>query len=143
MKDKLAIIQGRSHEDERGKLIFFNDFDMSAVKRFYLIEHSHVTTVRAWQGHRKEKKWFYVIAGGFKVVLVKPDDWQSPSPDLQVDEHVLKAEDNRILSIPGGMANGFKALSNGSKMLVFSSFTVEESSADDYRFNKAMWYNWE
>ena len=137
-----CIIQGRTHEDERGKLIFFNDFDMLPVKRFYVIEHPNTEIVRAWQGHKKEQKWFYVIAGGFKVVLVQPDDWKNPSLELEAEEYVLKAEDNRVLYIPGGRANGFKALSPGSKMMVFSSFTVEESSGDNYRYDKTLWYNW-
>ena len=137
------IIQGGTHQDERGRLIFFNEFDMSTVKRFYVIEHTAIETVRAWQGHKKEEKWFYVISGGFKVVLVQPDDWENPSQDLKPEEYVLKAEDNRVLYIPGGRANGFKALSPGSKMIVFSSFTVAESANDNYRFDKKMWCAWE
>jgi dTDP-4-dehydrorhamnose 3,5-epimerase len=136
------IIQGGKHEDQRGRLIFFNEFDMSPVKRFYMIEHTDIETVRAWQGHKKEEKWFYVISGGFKVALVQPDDWENPSRDLKPEEYVLKAEDNRVLYIPGGWANGFKALSPGSKMMVFSSFTVDESSNDNFRFDKSMWYEW-
>ena len=37
---------------------------------------------------------------------------------------------------------GFKALEANSKMMVFSSFTVEESSNDNYRFDKDKWYDW-
>ncbi len=136
------IIQGGTHEDERGRLIFFNEFDMAGVRRFYVIEHTSVEIVRAWQGHKKEEKWFCVISGGFKVALVQPDDWEKPSVELKPEEYVLKAEDNRVLYIPGGWANGFKALSAGSKMMVFSSFTVDESSNDNFRFDKSMWYDW-
>jgi dTDP-4-dehydrorhamnose 3,5-epimerase len=136
------IIQGRTHIDERGKLIFFNEFDMSGVKRFYVIEHHSMTTVRAWQGHRKEEKWFYVISGSFKVALVQPDDWERPSQELLVEEYVLTASKPEVLHIPGGYANGFKGLEPGSKMMVFSSFTVAESKADDYRFDADKWYDW-
>lgn len=136
------IIQGGNHEDERGRLIFFNDFDMSPVKRFYVIEHRDIKIVRAWQGHKKEQKWFYVIEGSFKVALVQPDDWEKPSRDLKAKEFALKAGDNNVLYIPGGWANGFKALIPQSKMMVFSSFTVEESSNDNYRFDKNIWYDW-
>ena len=44
--------------------------------------------------------------------------------------------------IPGGYANGFRALEPHSKLIVFSNFTVEESSSDDYRFSKELWFNW-
>lgn len=143
MKDKPNIIQGGQFEDERGKLIFFNDFDMKEVKRFYIIEHPDSSIVRAWQGHKREQKWFYVISGSFKVLLVQPDDWERPSGDLPIEEHELKASGPQVLHIPGGYANGFKALQPGSKMMVFSSFTVNESSGDNYRFKKERWYNWQ
>lgn len=137
------IIQGGTHEDKRGKLIFFNDFDMKEVKRFYIIEHPDSSIVRAWQGHKIEQKWFYVMSGSFKVLLVQPDNWERPSNDLAIEEHELKASGPQVLHIPGGYANGFKALEPESKMMVFSSFTVDESSGDNYRFEKEKWYNWQ
>ncbi len=138
-----SIIQGGKHEDARGKLIFFNDFDMKQVRRLYVIEHPDTSVIRAWQGHKKEQKWFYVIAGSFKVVMVQPDDWLQPSPNLETHEFVLEQERNEILHVPGGFANGFKALEDQSKMMVFSNFTVEESSRDNFRFDYNKWYNWE
>lgn len=136
------IIQGGTHVDERGKLVFFNQFDMARVKRFYVIEPAGTSTVRAWQGHKKEEKWFYVISGSFKVVLVQPDDWERPSNELPTEEFELTASKPQVLYIPGGYANGFKSLEPVSKMMVFSSFTVEESKGDDYRYDKGRWYDW-
>jgi dTDP-4-dehydrorhamnose 3,5-epimerase len=142
--DEISVIQGGNYEDARGKLIFFNDFDMKDVRRFYVIEHPDSSIVRAWQGHKKEEKWFYVIKGSFKVVLIKPDHWESPSPDLKSKEFILKAEESQVLYIPGNFANGLKALEPESRMIVFSSLTVDESSKDNYRFDKGMWwYDWE
>ena len=143
MKEPPNIIHGGQFTDERGKLIFFNDFDMKEVKRFYIIEHPDTSIVRAWQGHKIEKKWFHVISGSFKVGLVQPDNWEKPSPELKVEEFILRAGDNSILFIPGNYANGFKAMEPGSGITVFSSFSVEESAADNYRFDKSMWYNWQ
>lgn len=140
--EKIAIIQGGQYEDVRGKLIFFNDFDMNEVKRFYVIEHPHTSIVRAWQGHKKEQKWFYVMKGSFKVVLVRPDNWENPSADLKANEFILRAEANQVLYIPGNFANGLKALEPESRMMVFSSFTVDESSKDNYRFDEHLWYSW-
>ncbi|MGN6602877.1 MAG: WxcM-like domain-containing protein [Ginsengibacter sp.] len=136
------IIQGGTHTDERGKLVFFNEFDMARVKRFYVIEPAGASTVRAWQGHKKEEKWFYVISGSFKVVLVQPDDWESPSVELATEEFELAASKPQVLHVPGGYANGFRSLEAGSKIMVFSPFTVEESAGDDYRFDKGLWYDW-
>ena len=136
------IIDGLEYEDERGRLIYFNDFDMKAVKRFYMIEHPDTSIVRAWQGHKIEQKWFYVIQGNFKIVLVQPDSWESPSENLKHEKFTLTSNDPQILHVPGNFANGFKALEANSKIMVFSSFTVEESSSDNYRFDKEKWYNW-
>jgi dTDP-4-dehydrorhamnose 3,5-epimerase len=108
-----------------------------------VIEHPDTSIVRAWQAHKKEQKWFYVIEGSFKIVLIKPDDWENPSLNLKPAEFILKAAANEVLYIPGNFANGLKALEPKSRIMVFSSFTVEESSKDNYRFDQKMWYDWE
>lgn len=137
------MIQGGEFTDARGRLIYFNDFDMKEVKRFYVIEHPDTSVVRAWQGHQFEQKWFYVVLGSFKVVLVKPDDWKLPSDDLRTEEFDLLSVNPQVLHIPGNYVNGFRALEANSKLIVFSSFTVEESSKDNYRFDKNKWYDWQ
>ena len=45
-----------SAADERGKVTFVNDFDMTDVKRSYVVKNTLLKTVRAWHGHRNEKK---------------------------------------------------------------------------------------
>lgn len=135
------LISGGNHKDERGTLIFFNDLDISCVKRLYKIEHPNTEIVRAWQAHKVEQKWFHVINGSFKVVIVQPDDWENPSEELTVQEYILKSADNQVLHIPGNYANGFKALEEGSTMIVFSDLTAEESANDNFRFPPTMWYN--
>lgn len=125
--DKTSIIQGGRHTDERGSIRFVNSFKFKDVKRFYNIEQPK-NIVCAWQGHKIEIKYLYVVSGSFFVCRVKIDEWQNPSHDLAVDEFVLSEVDSQVLKIPGDYANGFKAL--------------EESKQDDYRFDKNMWHNW-
>lgn len=137
-----SIITAGQHTDERGRLTFFNDFDMTPVKRLYMIEHPDTTVIRAWQGHKVEQKWFYVIAGSFKVVLILPGDWESPSENVEVKEFILEAGKSQVLHIPGGYANGFKALQPNSKMIIFSDFSIEDAGKDDFRFDKNRWYDW-
>ena len=137
------IIQGGEHEDARGRLTFFNDFDMEAVRRFYVIEHPDTSIVRAWQAHKKEQKWFYVIEGSFKIVIVKPGEWTADSEESNPEKFILKNTGNKLLHIPGGYANGFQALEPHSKLMVFSDFAIAEAGTDDYRFDKTLWYNWE
>lgn len=142
MNGEPTIIQGGIHQDERGKLTFVNDFDLNLVKRYYIIEHDDVSVIRAWQGHKKEQKWFQVISGSFQVALVQPDNWENPSDHLKVEKYVLNANNNQVLHIPGNFANGFKALENNSKMIVFSDFTIEESTNDNFRFESSKWMDW-
>jgi len=63
----MKLITGGSHTDNRGKLEFINDFDLSKVKRFYKTTHFDIETVRAWQVHQKESKWFHCIKGSFII----------------------------------------------------------------------------
>jgi len=143
MKEKeISSITGGRHVDERGMLFFFNDFDMKPVRRFYIIEHTETNTVRAWQAHQKEQKWLYILRGSFKIVVVKPDHWEKPSQKLPVNEFILKADGNQLLHIPGGFANGLKAMEANSKLMVFSDFSMADAGKDDFRFDKDLWYDW-
>jgi dTDP-4-dehydrorhamnose 3,5-epimerase len=131
-----------SHTDERGKLVFFNDLDLSGIKRIYAIEHPNTKIIRAWQGHKVEQKWFFVIRGTFKIVLVQPDNWERPSSTLVTNEYLLTASNDQILHIPGNYANGLQAMENDSKITVFSNFDAQQSSQDNFRFDYRLWYEW-
>jgi dTDP-4-dehydrorhamnose 3,5-epimerase-like enzyme len=141
-KKKAELVKGGRHEDERGIITFFNQLSLEPVKRFYFIEHPDVSFIRAWQGHKKESKWVKIISGSFKVILVQPDNWETPSADLEFQEYILKENENQVLFIPGGYATGFQALEVSSKMMILSDFSTKESMEDDFRFDAKMWYNW-
>ena len=142
MEKQVELIKGSSHIDHRGTLTFFNEFNIDPIKRFYVIEHHDTNMVRAWQGHKLERKWFYVMRGAFKVILVRPDDWGNPSTDLPYEEFVLQADKNEILNIPSGFASGFQAMVAEAKLMIFTDFSVQESIADDFRYDKNLWYKW-
>ncbi|MFS8083742.1 MAG: WxcM-like domain-containing protein [Ginsengibacter sp.] len=142
MSEIPEIIEGGEHHDTRGRLTFFNAFDMKVVRRFYMIEHPDTTIVRGWQAHKKEQKWFYVMKGSFKIVIVKPGEWAADFEKLKPEEFTLSNDDNKLLHIPGGYANGFQALEPHSKLMVFSDFGIEQAGTDEYRFSKDLWYNW-
>ncbi len=142
MKDKPQIIDGGIFSDNRGNLTFVNDFVFDDVKRFYVIEHPDTATVRAWQGHIVEKKYFYVVTGSFCVAWVKIDDWDNPSADLKAEYEILSADKSRILSVPAGYANGIKALEIPAKILILSSLTLEESVNEKTRYASHLWLDW-
>lgn len=119
------VITGKSHSDSRGIIRFVNDFDMSQVVRMYCVKPD-LSIIKAWQGHQKEAKWFYVAKGSFLVKTVEMDS-------LKRKEYILKDSKSEVLKIPGGHYNGFVALEEESVLIVFSDFGLEESKGDDYR----------
>jgi dTDP-4-dehydrorhamnose 3,5-epimerase len=137
------IHNGDNAVDDRGMVTFVNEFKFEEVSRFYVVKNHSSNFVRAWHGHKKEKKYVYVVTGTVLIGLVKIDNWEKPSKDLEVDKFVLSDLKPRILEIPSGYANGFKTLTDETKIIFFSSSTIEESVGDDFRFPFDYWNIWE
>lgn len=133
------MIQGALHEDSRGKLSFFNSFDLSEIKRMYQIEPVNEAIIRAWQGHKVEKKWFYCIQGSFIINVVPITNFEHPVKDVKVRQYLIKENNPKIVHVAGGYATGIKAIVPNSKLLVFSNFYTEASKNDDYRFEPNFW----
>ena len=129
---------GGEHSDLRGKVRFFNDFDLTDIKRTYEIfpicDHP-----RGWQAHRVERKWFYCKAGEIMVNLIKLDNFSKPSPDLKAEAYNLNAYKPVILAVPGGYATAFLATQPNSNLMIYSDFSLEKSKEDDYRFPLGTW----
>lgn len=143
MNSNCGLIKGNNFIDNRGSLSFVNAFTLHDVKRFYEISPKDTTIVRAWQAHKEECKWFYCTSGSFIVKTVRIDDFKNPSNDLIVNSYELNESEPQVLFIPGGFANGFKATSERSKLMVFSNFELEASITDDFRYDSKKWIkNW-
>lgn len=136
------LIPGGLAIDDRGELRFANEFDFEGVKRFYAVSNHRRGFVRAWHAHRREAKYVCVLRGAAVVGAVAIDDWSSPSRDLPVHRHVLSAERPAVLAIPAGCANGFMSLTDDALVLFFSTATLEESRADDVRYDARHWDVW-
>lgn len=128
------FIQGGIAKDHRGQIRFVNEFDMHDVKRFYIIKNSDLDLIRGWRAHRIEQRWFYVLSGSFTLSIVKIDDWQKPSRDLVVQDIILNSVENRIVHIPSGYGTAFKAMEEGSELLVFADHYLEHAPNDDHTF---------
>lgn len=137
-----VLIEGGLAVDDRGRLTFANDFGFKGVKRFYMIQNNQQNFVRAWHGHKKEAKYLMVISGSFVVGAVQIDDWDNPSQDLEVKRFVLSAAKPSLLYIPSGYANGLMNLENDSRIMVYSTSSLEESKGDDFRFDSRHWDVW-
>lgn len=132
-------IEGSVFSDTRGKIKFFNTFDMTQIVRFYEISPVSTEIIRGWQGHLKEKKWFYCHTGSFIINTINIADKVIPISNRIPERFVLKENTPLILEVPEGSATAFKSLEYGSKLMVFSNFTLEESMTDDIRFPLETW----
>ena len=130
----INYIQGGIAQDPRGQLRFVNDFDMSLIKRFYIIKNADIDLIRGWRAHRIEQRWFYVLSGSFSLDIVKIDNWDNASPTLEVRQEILKAEEHKVLHLSPGYATAFKALEKDSEILVFSDYGIENAIHDDYTY---------
>lgn len=127
-----STIIGGIAKDHRGQIRFVNDFDMSQVKRFYIITNADTELVRGWRAHRIEQRWFYVLSGAFELDLVKIDDWENASSNLPIEKRLLKAADQQVIHVPVGYGTAFQALEVGSELLVFADYGIENAKNDDY-----------
>jgi len=129
-----VLIPGGQHADHRGTLTFLNDFNMSEIKRFYIIQNKDIDIIRAWRAHKIEQRWFYAVDGEFLIKVVKIDSFESPAKHLPVEEYLISAKSNQVLHIPVGYATSVQATTNESKLLVFADYGIENAKLDDYLY---------
>jgi dTDP-4-dehydrorhamnose 3,5-epimerase len=143
MNKSKRLIQGDTYIDDRGKLDYFNNFDMSPIKRVYFTTHFNLDVVRAWQGHTIESRWFICVSGSFNIKLIEIDNWEAPSNLLPVENYVLNSEKKQVLYIPNGYVNGFRALKTDSKLMIMSNYNFNEIKDDQIRFDQNKWNEWD
>jgi dTDP-4-dehydrorhamnose 3,5-epimerase len=125
------LFVGGNSKDLRGKLRFCNDFDMSAVKRFYAISNSAEQPVRGWIGHKNETKWFFPLRG-VTVIEVETMDFVAKDAENAKGLVELAADRPAVLKVPPG--NWFKIVQYGdAEVMVFSDCRVGEYKDDDFR----------
>lgn len=133
----IKLIVGGKAIDDRGSLSFVNDFDFHDVKRFYIVSNHRQNFIRAWHGHRYEGKYVLVISGTALIGVVCLET------EEVVGKYVLSEEQPKILWIPPNHANGFMTLKEDTKVMFFSTSTLEKSKGDDVRFPYAKWNIWD
>jgi dTDP-4-dehydrorhamnose 3,5-epimerase-like enzyme len=142
-----TLLQADLAVDDRGQLTFCNDLDFASlsIRRLYLTRNHRPNLVRAWHGHKKESKYVLAVSGAALVCTVPIDNWANPFVPFKFsgERFVLSAALPRVLAIPPGYANGWKSLTPDCQLLWFSTATVEESAADDYRWDARYWNPWE
>jgi len=137
------LLRGGTAIDDRGHLGYVNGVDFTPVRRLYVVSNHRPGFVRAWHGHQREDKWVMVVSGAAIVAAVEVDDWEHPSRDAMVHRFVLSEHQPDILHIPAGYANGFKTLTPGTRVMFWSTATLEGSLSDDFRWPATYWDPWE
>lgn len=132
----LKVLNGGIAVDDRGSVRFVNDFNFEGVKRFYQVENHNRGFIRAWHGHKKEGKYVYVTSGSALIGVVNMET-------EEISKFVLSDKSPKVLWIPPGNYNGFKSLEENTKILFFSTTTLEESLGDDIREEHNKWNIWE
>ena len=136
------LVSGGLAVDDRGQLSFYNDLILSDYKRQYFVQNHTSGFIRAWHGHRYESKAVTVVTGAALVCAVRVSDWSRPDRGSPIHRHVLAATLPSALIIPAGYANGFMTLQPNTVIQFLSSATLEESAADDIRFDARLWDPW-
>lgn len=134
-----TIIPGGLAIDDRGQIASANGFSLERIRRFYVVENFSTSVVRAFHGHLKEEKFVFVVTGSAILVTVPLDDPRKPSRDVVPERFVLSDRQPQVLCVPAGYANGFRPLEPRTRILFFSTATLEESAKDDYRFPHDYW----
>jgi dTDP-4-dehydrorhamnose 3,5-epimerase len=133
---EIKTLNGGISVDDRGSVRFVNDFNFEGVKRFYQVENHRSGFIRAWHGHKKEGKYVYVVNGTAMIGVVNMET-------EEIKKFILSDKSPKILWIPPGHFNGFKSLEENTKILFFSTSTLEESLGDDIREEHSKWDIWE
>jgi dTDP-4-dehydrorhamnose 3,5-epimerase-like enzyme len=128
------IIKGNSFSDERGNIIFNNDFNVVEVKRIYFIENHSIDFIRGWQGHQIEQRWFMCVKGAFEIKVIKIDNWENPSKDLQAFVYQINSTNSDVLHVPKGHITSIKAIEDESKLMAMSDYLLGDIK-DEYRLD--------
>jgi dTDP-4-dehydrorhamnose 3,5-epimerase len=141
-KDKKMNVEeiiGGLYIDQRGIVSYVNEFDFKGVERFYTIRAHGQNETRGWIGHREEDKWFTPLQGTILIAVVVPDEWDDPSPGLEVKRYVLSHLKPTILHVPPGHVTASVMLTSDSLLGVFSSGKIEDAANDNWRFDIEKW----
>ena len=129
---KPRLVKGGKVEDARGRIIFINDFDLKAVRRFYQISNSSTHIKRGWQGHKIESRWFQAIRGKVKISLIAFENYKIGEPII-CNVFELTDKEPQVLYVPPGYASCIQASTLDHCLAVFSDFTLG-AIEDEYRF---------
>lgn len=128
----MKIINGNKSVDHRGIIFHNNDFDLTKIKRSYIIENHELDYRRGWKGHLKEKRWFVCIKGEIQVSIISIDNLINKINSV---DHVILTEDKfDCLFVDHGYATLIKQQKEGSRLMAFSDYIIGTSNDEELRW---------
>lgn len=103
------------------------------IKRIYYVVNHSKGVIRGFHYHEKEWKFFAIVAGAAKFVILSPDD---PS---KIYTFVSSSRKNNLVIVPPNYANGWMSLKDNTVLLCASNSTTAESRVDDKRYDPFKW----
>lgn len=126
------IIKSGIHIDNRGIILHNNEFDLSPIKRIYIIQNSNLNYLRGWKGHLIENRWFLCVKGIVGIYVAKISDLNKKNKKYSFFE--LNENDMNVLYVPSGNATLIKQISQNSRLMAFSDWLIGESNDEDCRW---------
>lgn len=127
-----TLIKGNISRDSRGEIFHVNDFDLTQIKRIYIIENKDSNFYRGWKGHLVEKRWFLCTKGAIKIYLAKINELDNKINNA-ISFH-LHQDEIDILFVPPGYATIIKQIKPNSRIMAFSDYYLGESNDENLRW---------
>lgn len=126
MIEGVKLVEVPSFEDERGRLVqvFEESGNLPKARRIYVVKNWNKDTVRAFHKNFSETKYFFVLSGTVKFVLM--DDRPKSPTYRQQERIILTAERPTVLVVPAEVHNGWKALTDGALLLGIADTLMAE-----------------
>ncbi len=149
---KPQLIDIKLHQDDRGYVYCaMDDMDKVGIKRTYVVENLVAGQIRAWHGHKRGRTFFHVVKGVVKVAAL-PFGLAEPGsmPEIETYRQRLYEAEKRVVVatisdrtpklfyIPEGHYNGAMSLTEGTKILVYSTVSFDEVKEDDVRLDSSV-----
>lgn len=127
------LIIGDCNSDNRGKIFHINNFDLSLVKRIYIIENKKTTQNRGWNGHEIENRWFFCSKGSIQIKVVKINSFTNKKNN-NIEIFTLNDNNFNVLFVPKGHATLIKQVQSKSRIVAMSDYLLGGSSEDNLRW---------
>ena len=133
MIDSPLLIIGGKNSDRRGQIFHVNNFDLSPIKRIYIIENKNIFINRGWKGHMIENRWFFCSKGSVEIKIAAISSFLSNKKN-ELTKFTLSEDDLNILCVPKGHATMVRQISDKSRLVAMSDFKLGVSNDEDLRW---------